>query len=68
MEIKEHYRVLGNDWWKVPNGQFVLTTDILTVTDISTDKVVFEVSRQNEVIGELYVHHVFINEDFEKIN
>lgn len=68
MKIKETYKVLGDDWWKVPNGEFVVTTDTLTVTDVTEEKTIFAVSRNGEVIGELRVHHAFVKEDFEKIN
>jgi hypothetical protein len=68
MLIKETYKVLGNNWWKVPNGEFVVTTDTLVVTDVTEEKAIFNVFRDGVVIGEIRVQHAFVNEDFEKIN
>lgn len=68
MKIKENYKVLGDDWWKVPNGEFVITTDTLIVTDVTEEKTIFDVHRNGAVIGELRVHHAFVKEDFEKIS
>jgi len=68
MKIKETYKVLGDDWWKVPNGEFVVTTDTLIVTDVTEEKTIFDVYRNEAVIGELRVHHAFVKEDFEKTN
>ena len=67
MLIKDTYKVLGDDWWKVEDGRFVLGTDTLIVANITEEKVFFNVIRNEEVIGELRVHHVFIKEDFEQI-
>lgn len=67
MLIKENYKVLGDDWWKVQSGEFVLTTDILVVTDVTEEKAIFDVLRDGVVIGEIRVHHAFVKEDFEKI-
>lgn len=68
MKIKENYKVLGDDWWKVPNGEFVITTDTLIVTDVTEEKTIFDVHRNGAAIGELRVHHAFVKEDFEKIS
>jgi hypothetical protein len=68
MKIKETYKVLGDDWWKVPNGSFVVTTDTLIVTDVTDEKTIFDVYRNESVIGQLRVQHAFVKEDFEKIN
>lgn len=68
MLIKETYKVLGDDWWKVQNGEFVVTTDRLVVTDVTEEKTIFDVFRDGVVIGEIRVHHAFVKEDFEKIN
>lgn len=68
MKIKETYKVLGDDWWKVPNGEFVITTDTLIVTDVTDEKTIFDVYRDEAVIGQLRVQHAFVKEDFEKIN
>lgn len=68
MKIKETYKVLGDDWWKVSNGEFIVTTDTLIVTDVTEEKTIFDVYRNEAVIGELRVHHAFVKEDFEKVN
>lgn len=68
MLIKETYKVLGDDWWKVSNGEFVVTTDVLIVTDVTEEKSIFDVYRNDVIIGELRVQHAFVKEDFEKIN
>lgn len=67
MLIKENYKVLGDDWWKVPTGEFVVTSDILIVTDVTEEKAIFAVYRNDVVIGELRVQHAFVKEDFEKV-
>lgn len=67
MLIKETYKVLGDDWWKVPNGEFVVTPDVLIVTDVTEEKAIFDVYLDDVVIGELRVQHTFVKEDFEKI-
>lgn len=67
MLIKDTYKVLGDDWWKVEDGRFVLGTDILVVSRVTEEKVFFNVVRNGKVIGELRVHHVFLVEDFEQI-
>ena len=67
MLIKDTYKVLGDDWWKVDDGRFVLGTDRLVVSRLTKEKVFFNVVRNGIVIGELRVHHVFLVEDFEQI-
>jgi hypothetical protein len=68
MLIKETYKVLGDDWWKVQRGDFVVSTDKLVVTDVTEEKAIFDVYRDDVVIGQLRVDHAFVKEDFEKIN
>lgn len=65
--VGKTYQVGGDDWWRLADEKFILTTDQVVVIGKDDTHVYINVSRDGELLGMQRVALCFFDEDFELV-